>query len=579
MNSPDSHAHATPSLPRAYNRAQCILNVDLDGTGNASPAGPAPATSSSTRSPNPDDSNSLRRHIPGPRTHLAHSSRTSHDLSATNSSALDIIAHNTTILLSRTDDVLRAIEQTNGILAQGFERLAPAVPQSGIGLADPDVELHSLPPGLRPEPPEVVGQAAPTPISLPPDQSPASYGEGPHSLFDQPARVALAGVMRSPKGHQIEGEASDANDAHSEELAADRLTPSSSSLSSDLSHSPRTSLLSDDPSAPHSTPNASPEAEAGPQPGVFSADAGASSQGELPGPSSPMQDGSLPEDAAAQFLDGAGGGPSNALCGPFEQDHDLTHIHCHDVFVKEGPYIGRKLLIRVGKKSQLQDSSSQPFSQGVNTLLGVIEARRHDLTQLQLELHQVLVSGGTFDGGDALESLLYAIRPYLHLFFICSVSFKIAGALNTNDSRRRSLIAGSFSRLAHLRVEGEATATRLDAFPLANLCSLEFLTHITEDDVMVLLMRCSEKLHFLAAGPIDQVNANCLRKPRQNSREGPPPAVPTVMHIKANHACTRLLDFVPRNSVELHLTLYDARLLFDLPDVFGAQTTWTVRLE
>ncbi|KAI4527918.1 hypothetical protein K525DRAFT_185522, partial [Schizophyllum commune Loenen D] len=551
-------------------------SVNLDDTDNTSPAGPAPATSPS--SCRPDVSDSLRRHIPGPHS-LAHRSRASHNLFATNDSALDTIARNTTTLLLRTDDVLRAIEQTSGILVQGFERLTSAVYQGRIGLAGPDVNPYSLPPGLRPEPPEVIGQAAHTPISLPPDQSRASYGEGPLSLLDQSARVALAAVMRSPKGHQIDGEASDATDGHPEEPAADRLTPSSSSLSSDLSHSPRTSLLSDDPSVSHSTSNASPNAEAGQQPGVFSADAGASSQGGLSGPSSPMQDGSLPDDGLEQSCDDANGGPSNALCGASEQDHDLTHIYCHDVLAKEGPYIGRKLLIRVGKKSQLQDSSSQPFSRGVNTLLDVIEARRHDLTQLQLEIHQVLISGGTFDGGDALESLLYAIRSHLHFFFICSVSFKIAGALNTNHSRQRSLIAGSFSRLAHLRVEGEATATRLDAFPLAKLCSLEFLTHITEDDVMVLLMRCSEKLHFLAAGPVDQVNANCLRKPRQDCRDGPPPAAPTVMHIKANHACTRLLDFVPRNSVELHLTLYDARSLYDLPDAFGAQTTWTVRLE
>ncbi|KAL1726721.1 hypothetical protein EV714DRAFT_287053 [Schizophyllum commune] len=550
------------------------LVLNLDDTDNNSTAGPAPATSSSSREPNLSDP--LRRHIPGSRSLLAHSSRASHGLIATNDSALDVIAHDTAALLARTDDALHAVEQTNEILVQGFERLVLTVLKGGLG---PAVDPNLLPPGLRPEPPEVIGQAAHTPISLPPDQCHASYGEGPHPLFDQSARVALAAVMRSPTGPQIDGEASDATDGHPEELAADRLTPSSSSLPSDLSHSPRTSLLSDDPSAPHFTPNASPDAEAGQQRGVFSADARASSQGELPGPSLPMQDGTLLDAAAAQSRDGANGGPSNALRSASEQDQDPTHIHCHDVLAKEGPYIGRKLLIRVGKKSQLQDSSSQPFSQGVNTLLHVIEARRHDLTQLQLEIHQVLVSGGTFDGGDALESLLYAIRPYLHLFFICSVSFKIAGALNTNDSRQRSLIAGFFSRLAHLRVEGEATAARLDAFPLASLCSLEFLTHITEDDVMVLLMRCSEKLHFLAAGPVDQVNANCLRKPRQNSRDGPPPAAPTVMHIKANRACTRLLDFVPRNSVELHLTLYDARSLYDLPDAFGEQTTWTVRLE
>ncbi|KAL1711825.1 hypothetical protein EV715DRAFT_297655 [Schizophyllum commune] len=406
-----------------------ILKVNLDDTSDTPPAGTAPATSPS--SSRPDLSDSLRRHIHGPNS-LAHRSRASHNLFATNDSALDTIARNTTTLLLRTDDVLRAIEQTSGILVQGFERLTPAVSQGGIDLAGSDVDPNSLPPGLRPEPPEVIGQAAPAPISLPPDQCHASYGEGPHSLFDQSARVALSAVMRSPEGHQIDREASDATDGHPEELAADRLTPASSSLPSDLSHSPRTSLLSDDPSAPHSTPNAGPEAEAGQQPGVFFADAGASLQGDLSGPSSSMQDGSLPGDAGAQSRDGANGGPSNALRCASEQERDPTHIHCHDVLAKEGPYIGRKLLIRVGKKSQLQDSSSQPFSQGVNTLLHVIEARRHDLTQLQLEIHQVLVSGGTFDGGDALESLLYAIRPHLHFFFICSVSFKIAASHDMN---------------------------------------------------------------------------------------------------------------------------------------------------
>ncbi|KAL1694954.1 hypothetical protein GGG16DRAFT_122273 [Schizophyllum commune] len=556
-----------------------LFLMDLNDRGNTSSAGPAPATSSSSRRPNLSDS--LRRHTPGPYS-LAHSSRASHDLIATNDSALNIIAHNTTTLLTRTDDALHAVEQTNEILVQGFERLVLTLFQGGKGLAGPDVDPNLLPPGLRPEPPEVIGQAAHTPISLPPDQSRASYGEGPHSLFDQSARVALAAVMRSPKGHQIDGEASDATDGHPEELAADRLTPSSSSLPSDLSHSPRTSLLSDDPSAPHSTPNASPEAGAGQQPGVFSADAGASSQGELPGPSSPMQAGFLPDDGLERSRDGAKGGPSNALRGPFEQDRDSTHIVCRDSLA-DGLYFGRKLTIRVGRKSSLQDLSSQPFAQGIETLVRVCQERRHDLTQLDVEIHQVQVTDGGYKFQDALDAILYALRPHLAAFLAVVLSFKTEDSAPDDKAvqQARLLIAQDFTHLTHVRVQGETSAARLLAFPLQNLRALEVLSRITEADMMALVRMCSNQLTFLVAGLIDRgSDRNPLSKSAQNpGNQAVTENYTFVLHIKSDAPCERLLGLLQSSSVVVHFTLTDARSVKKLRGIVVRHSGWTLRLE
>ncbi|KAL1755831.1 hypothetical protein FB107DRAFT_274415 [Schizophyllum commune] len=553
--------------------------LDLDDTGNTSSAGPAPATSSSSR--RPILSGSLGRHIPGPYS-LAHSSRASHDLIATNDSALDIIAHNTASLLTRTDDVLHAVGQTNEILMQGFERLVLTLSQGGIGLAGPDVDPNSLPLGLRPEPPEVIGQAAHTPISLPPDQSRASYGEGPHSLFDQSARVALAAVMRSPKGHQFDGEASDATDSQMEKLAADRLTPSSSSPPSDLSHSPRTSLLSDDPSAPHSTPNASPEAGAGQQPGVFSADAGASSQGKLPGPSSPMQAGFLPDDGLERSRDGANGGPSNAHRGSFEQDRDSTHIVCRDSLA-DGLYFGRKLTIRVARKSSLQDLSSQPFAQGIETLVRVCQERRHDLTQLEVEIHQVQVTDGDYKFQDALDAILYALRPHLETFLAVVLSFKkeesAPGAISMQQSRR--LIAQYFTRLNHVRVQGETSAARLLAFPLRTLRALEVLSRVTQAEMMTLVQMCSTQLAFLVAGLVDGVtDRDSLSKYAPDPRnQAVDEEHAFVLHIKSDSPCEQLLGLLERDPVVVHFTLTDARGVAKLRDIVVKHSAWTLRLE
>ncbi|KAL1700813.1 hypothetical protein EV121DRAFT_272842 [Schizophyllum commune] len=163
-------------------------DMNLNYASDTPPAGLAPATPPLTRSR--DYRDSLIRHIPGLRSLLTRRSRASHDPVATNSPALDIIAHNTTAALTRTDEVLHAIEQTNGILVQGFERLAPTFPQLGTGFAGYDLNPDSLPPGLRPEPPEVVGQAAPSPISLPSNHSDDLLDEASSSPSDSSDSVA-----------------------------------------------------------------------------------------------------------------------------------------------------------------------------------------------------------------------------------------------------------------------------------------------------------------------------------------------------------------------------------------------------
>ncbi|KAL1700814.1 hypothetical protein EV121DRAFT_213432 [Schizophyllum commune] len=299
-------------------------------------------------------------------------------------------------------------------------------------------------------------------------------------------------------------------------------------------------------------------------------------------PSSPPQDRAPPDDEAEQSSDGAS---QDFVRDVDEEDRDSTYIYSHDCVVTNGVFSTRKLLIYVGTKSQLPDPS-EPFAEGLSRLLDVCNARRHDLTQLYTELHQVKVVGGQSATRDALDTILLRLGQHLRGFLTFAVVFKAADdSAGEDDHQARQRIAQSFSRLTHVRVAGKTTASRLNTFSLEKLRVLEVLTSISEADVCYLLQVCARgKMATLVAGPIDMVNPACLVE--QSVVQAPPntvtrsvtPAYPAVLHVSSPFPCKQLLAMIPPG-VELHFTLTDSYWLRDVERVFETRgEEWTLRL-
>ncbi|KAL1724798.1 hypothetical protein EV714DRAFT_278202 [Schizophyllum commune] len=305
-------------------------------------------------------------------------------------------------------------------------------------------------------------------------------------------------------------------------------------------------------------------------------DAAPASHGEAFHPSSSPQHTTPPDDDAQQSRDGAG----EASCALREQVHDATYIHCRDL-ATNGVFIGRKLLIIVGKRSELPQPS-QPFNQALNRLLGVCDARRHDFTQLELELLQVEVIGGQHDTRDALETILAALNSHLRIFLSLAITFKALDDFASGRSPARVRIARSFSRLTHVRISGKTSADRLNTFALENLHILEVLTSITEGDVRHLIRVCGGKLAFLAAGPIDQVNEDYLAGHSAAPTSTPPITTfsyPPAIHISSPFSCAQLLAEIPSALVDVRFTLTDASSYNDVKGDFdNRDQVWTLRL-
>lgn len=326
---------------------------------------------------------------------------------------------------------------------------------------------------------------------------------------------------------------------------------------------------------------ADPEVEAEQQQQSVSPDAATAAHGEAHNRSSLPQDGASPDDAD-QSGDGADEVPTRSGQYTGEMPHDWTHIFCHDL-VTGGPFIGRKLLISVGKKSQLPNPS-EPFDQGIATLLRICSARCHDLTQLELVIHQAVVSDGQQDTRDALDTILSNLGTHLRVFLSFSVTFMAADdSRHGGESSReaRFWIARSFSRLVHVQIAGETTAARLNMFPLRNLHILEVLISITETDVRGLMKACGSKLTSMTVQSVDRANKNCFgyRSTRPaDAQTDTPLTFPSVIHMSSPFSCKKLIADIPPELVDLHFTLTDARSLDnDVRDIFRAKGEgWTL---
>ncbi|KAL1694955.1 hypothetical protein GGG16DRAFT_122275 [Schizophyllum commune] len=324
---------------------------------------------------------------------------------------------------------------------------------------------------------------------------------------------------------------------------------------------------------------ADPEVEAEQQQQSVSPDAVPASHREAAQPSSPPHDGVPPDDDAQLSCDGAD--ENLTIRDVSEENPNSTYIHYRDFVVTDEVFPGRRLLISVGKKSQLP-LPSEPFDGGLRSLLGVCEARQHDLTQLYVEVHQVRVFGGQRDNQDALDAVLLAIRPCLRSFNTAVISFKAPDDVKIPEAVQqvRHSIAGDFSHLYHARIEGITSATRLLTFPIQDLCTLEALFPTSEIDLRILLKHCSGRLAFLAVGLIDSLRPHYLLGLARGfcARHVADKVHSFVMHIKSAYPCEQALKIVPGNAV-VHFTLTDTRGLDKLRAIMEAHPTWTVRLD
>ncbi|KAI5885466.1 uncharacterized protein SCHCODRAFT_02753714 [Schizophyllum commune H4-8] len=309
-------------------------------------------------------------------------------------------------------------------------------------------------------------------------------------------------------------------------------------------------------------------------------DAASASDGEAFHHSSPRQE-TPPDNDAEQSSDAADEDPTRAVLDVAQQNLRSTYIHYRDFVVADGVFIGRRLLISVGRKVELPDPS-EPFDEGLNNLLYVCEARQHDLTQLYVEVHQSRVSGGQYDDQDTLNAILLAIRAYLPSFNTAVVSFKAFDDVQATQAvqQARRSIANDFSHLHHVRIEGITSAARLLTFPIQDLCVLEALFPTSEMDIKILLMHRSDRLAFLTAGPIDSRQPNYLSGFAHGSRASPIADHPHtfVVHLKSAFPCEQALKSVPGNAV-VHFTLTETRGLDKLRAIMEVHPTWTMRLD
>ncbi|KAI5898972.1 uncharacterized protein SCHCODRAFT_02723237 [Schizophyllum commune H4-8] len=322
------------------------------------------------------------------------------------------------------------------------------------------------------------------------------------------------------------------------------------------------------------------EVGAGQQRQSVALDAASAFDGEAFHHSSPRQE-TPPDNDAEQSSDAADEDPTRAVLDVAQQNLRSTYIHYRDFVVADGVFIGRRLLISVGRKVELPDPS-EPFDEGLNNLLYVCEARPHDLTQLYVEVHQSRVSGGQYDDQDTLNAILLAIRAYLPSFNTAVVSFKAFDDVQATQAvqQARRSIANDFSHLHHVRIEGITSAARLLTFPIQDLCVLEALFPTSEMDIKILLMHRSDRLAFLTAGPIDSRQPNYLSGFAHGSRASPIADHPHtfVVHLKSAFPCEQALKSVPGNAV-VHFTLTETRGLDKLRAIMEVHPTWTMRLD
>ncbi|KAL1669474.1 hypothetical protein GGF50DRAFT_110186 [Schizophyllum commune] len=249
-------------------------------------------------------------------------------------------------------------------------------------------------------------------------------------------------------------------------------------------------------------------------------------------------------------------------------EDDLTYLSFDVQKVNKGPFVDHRLLIRVGKRSQLGDHRAEPFAQRLDNVFDVCEASQISFTELFLDIHESTVRGGTLDGKDAFIQILLRLVPHLRKLRLASVKFyddESADTFGDTPVEELQSILHAFTSLRHLRLEGNTTSARLQTFPLRQLRELEVLMKVSESHVEGLALSC-RKLSTLTAGPVVPDSQDFSEMSANTPTHGQA-GFPSFLRIFSNYSCEKLLAAASRGSVEVDFTLTNAQWLSDVREL------------
>ncbi|KAL1675113.1 hypothetical protein EV122DRAFT_219137 [Schizophyllum commune] len=260
-------------------------------------------------------------------------------------------------------------------------------------------------------------------------------------------------------------------------------------------------------------------------------------------------------------------------------EDDLTYLSFDVQKVSKGPFVDHRLSIRVGKRYQLGDLRSEPFTQRLDDVFEVCDASQFFFTELFLDIHESTVRGGGLNGRDAFIQILLHLTVHLRNLRVASVEFHADDGMDAFDNislPEQLSVKMALSSVRCVRLEGKTTPSRLQMFPLRQLRVLEILSDITEATVESLTIVCT-KLAVLEAGPVTP-NVDGQHVFGISAFTQPASGFPAVLRIFSAHPCHDLLAAVPRNSVDLDFILTDSQYLADVRKITGGNPGWRVRL-
>ncbi|KAL1700806.1 hypothetical protein EV121DRAFT_283142 [Schizophyllum commune] len=251
-------------------------------------------------------------------------------------------------------------------------------------------------------------------------------------------------------------------------------------------------------------------------------------------------------------------------------EDDLTYLSFDVQKVNKGLFVDHRLSIRVGKRYQLGDLRSEPFTQRLDDVFDVCEALQFSFTELFMDIHESTVRGGGLNGRDAFIQILLRLTVHLRNLRVASVEFHADDGMDAFDNISLP------EQLSVTTALSSTTPSRLQMFPLRQLRVLEILADITEATVESLTIVCT-KLAILEAGPVTP-NVDGQHVFGISAFTQPASGFPAVLRIFSAHPCNDLLAAVPRNSVDLDFTLTDSQYLADVRKITGGNPGWRVRL-
>ncbi|KAI5885464.1 uncharacterized protein SCHCODRAFT_02594099 [Schizophyllum commune H4-8] len=550
--------------------------MDAHDTARTPLAGPAPAVHLRTTPPairRRGIRGSLVRHIRGAGTALLDIllPRSSRDPIATNP-AIEYIAQTTTTLIALVDGVLHEIGETNNILRHGVHTTTTQAREGSAGHGGGEEGSHQAgdddvgDAGTSPAATHIIYPPS-SPSGADPTPGPSNIDTPSHEYPGTSATVAV--ISTAPAVAPVSpGPATSANCAilHHDPIGRDDLQDGLTATARERYGDDNATHSCLQP-ATEAARRASQRAGAWQQQRASTSQPGPSAQTALPRNSalaphlspSDRSDMSSPDGRLlASTLNGALG------------EGDPTRLQFSDTVTKNGPFDERELFVRIGTKSQLGDSAL--FDAGLNDIIRVCNARRTDLTQLRLEFHQSLVSGGPFNNEDALGIMTLALKPFLH-------HVRTVSALFVEPDKVRPLcvaqqmVSDTFSHLHYLRLAGKTSAARLFSFPLEKLRILEISADISEADVQALPTLC-RNLAVLEAGPVlPRGQRDYFKAANTDGMD-----FPSVLRIVSAFPCKQLLANVP-GEVAVQFLLTDGNSLAGVQGLISARPAWYLHLE